>query len=198
MDKQQAARDIIAQALPQVAFEGWTMGLLKNAALDAGYKKTDAIRVFPGGAIDAVNAFFHLSDEEMEHVLQGYHLESMKIRERIATAVRIRICIHESHPEAVRRALAMLALPFFCHHGLRNLYNTTDAIWYAAGDKSTDFNFYTKRMMLAAVYMSTLRFWLDDESAGKNHTWEFLERRIENVMSIERAKHRAKAWMRQL
>ena len=194
MDKKKAAADIIACALPLVPFEGWSQQTLEKAALAAGFNKTDVVRVFPGGAIDAVDAFLQDADSCMEQALQSYHLDSMKIRERITTAVRIRISLHEDHREALRKALALQAVPFYAFHALRSLYRTVDAIWYATGDASTDFNFYTKRLTLAGVYVSTLRFWLDDQSAGHELTWAFLDRRIGNVMTFEKAKHQVKQW----
>ncbi len=196
MDKALAARDIIAHAAPLASFDGWNIATLQQAAVACGYKKTDVIRVFPGGAIDAVNAFFAQADDAMLNTLEGYSLGTMKIRERIATAVRIRICVHEDHPEALRRARALQSLPFFCHHAMKSLYRTVDTIWYAAGDSSTDFNFYTKRLMLAGVYGATLTFWLDDKSPGKSNSWAFLDRRIEDVMKIESAKHTLKRWFK--
>lgn len=196
MDKAQAAIAIIEKALPSVPFDGWSMATLQNAAVAAGYKRTDVIRIFPGGAIDAVDAFIQQGDARLLETLQGYNLETMKIRERVATAVRLRISGDETHREAVRKATALEAMPFNAHRALRNLYQTVDTIWYAIGDTSTDFNFYTKRMMLAAVYASTLLYWLDDKSPGFTATWEFLDRRIENVMTIEKAKYSFKQRMK--
>lgn len=188
MDKEKAAADIIAAALPIVPFEGWTMAALSQAAQDAGYKRTDVIRVFPGGAIDAADLFSRLSDARMLKELEGYSLETMKIRQRIATAVRIRISVHETHREALRKTVAMHAMPFYAARGLRCLYDTVDAVWRACGDTATDFNFYTKRLTLAGVYASTLLHWLDDKSAGHAESWDFLDRRIEDVMKIEKIK----------
>ena len=192
MDKQKAAADIITQALPLVAFEGWNQQTLRKAAQAAGYKRTDAIRVFPGGAIDAVDAFLRSSDEAMVEGLSGYHLETMKIRERIGTALWLKLTAMAPHREAVRKALAVQAMPFYCTHAIKNLYNTVDAIWFAIGDTSTDFNFYTKRLTLAGVFSATLIFWLDDQSPGQVLTSEFLDRRIEEVMRFEKLKHQAK------
>jgi len=194
MNKHQTAKDIIAAALPLVPFDGWNQSTLSKAAEQAGYKRTDAIRVFPGGAIDAVDFFIAEMDEEMLAQLKTYHLDGMKIRERIATAVRVRLESLAPHREAVRKALALEAMPFYAHRALKNLYKTVDAIWYAAGDTSTDFNFYTKRLLLAAVYSSTLLYWLDDKSPLYEHTWAFLDRRIADVMQIEKAKHQFKNW----
>ncbi len=188
MNKQHAAAEIIAHALPIAPFEGWTVSALQQAAENAGYKKTDVIRVFPGGAIEAADMFSHLGDEKMLEALQNYSLDAMKIRDRIATAVRVRLSAHETHREALRKIAALHAMPFYAGHGLRCLYDTVDAIWRAAGDTSTDFNFYTKRLLLAGVYSSTLLYWLNDKSAGHAASWAFLGRRIENVMQIQKIK----------
>lgn len=194
MDKSKTAADILACALPHVAFDGWSQGLLQKAALEAGYKKTDAIRVFPGGAIDAVDFFLTQADAQMLESAKSYHLESMKIRERIALLVRLRLEAVAPHREAVRKAIALHATPFYAHRALSALYRTVDAMWYETGDRSTDFNFYSKRALLAAVYSTTLLHWLDDKSPGLESTWGFLDRRIGNVMQIEKAKHAFRQW----
>ncbi len=190
MDKQTAAKDIIAAALPHVVFDGWSQATLHKAAQDAGYKKTDVIRVFPQGAADAVDTFLRLSDDAMTEALSHYHLDGMKIREKITLAVKLRIEVHAAHREAVRKTIAFLSLPHYAWLSMRALYRTVDAIWYAIGDASTDFNFYTKRMTLAGVYASTLLCWLDDKSPGHEQTWQFLDRRIADVMVIEKLKQK--------
>ncbi len=194
MDKQKAAADIIAKVLPLVPFEGWNQQTLGKAAIEAGYKRTDVIRVFPGGALDAIDAFLELSDQEMRDTLATYHLDTMKIRERIASAVRIKLSSMAPHREALRRAIAMHAMPFYCHRSLKSLYRTVDSIWYAIGDTSSDFNFYTKRLTLAGVYTTTLLFWLEDKSPGFESSWAFLDRRISDVMTIEKGKHQFRTW----
>ncbi|MCE2927797.1 MAG: COQ9 family protein [Rickettsiales bacterium] len=198
MDKIKAARDIITRALPHVAFEGWTQSVLSKAALEAGYKKTDAIRVFPNGAIEAVDTYFLLMDSQMLQALSAYHLESMKIRERAALCVRLWLEPQEGHKEALRRAIALQTLPLHASHALSSLYHTVDEMWRAIGDTSTDFNFYTKRLLLGGVLTSTTLYWLNDTSAGHFATWQFLDRRIADVMQIEKAKYRAKSWFEQL
>jgi len=184
MDKQKAIADIIAAALPIIPFEGWSMPALEQAAEKSGYKKTDVIRVFPGGAIDAVDAFSALGDAALHEALKSYSLSTMKIRERIATAVRIRISLNDPYREAVRKAIAVHAMPFYALRGLRALYHTVDTIWREVGDISTDTSFFTKRMTLAAVYSSTLLHWLDDKSPDHKASWTFLDRRIEDIMKL--------------
>jgi len=190
MDKAKAAREIIAATLPHVPFDGWSMKSLIQGAQDAGYSRSDALRVFPMGAMQAVDCFFALSDEAMKEALTRYHLDTMKIRERITLAVKLRIEVHDAHPEALRRATSLYILPFNLGRAMHSLYRTMDAIWFAIGDKSTDFNFYSKRATLAGVYVATLNYWQADSSPGHQATWDYLDRRIETVMKIEKLKAR--------
>ena len=169
-------------------FDGWSPKTLETAAENAGLGQGTATRLFPGGAKDAVAHFMDLADRLMLEDLAPLDLAAMKIRVRIATAVRTRLARWTPHREAVRRALALSPLPPFAGGALRGWYKTVDAIWRAAGDKSTDFNFYTKRGLLAAVYGSTVVFWLDDWSEDCAATWAFLDRRIAEVMQVPQLK----------
>ncbi|HEY5598497.1 MAG TPA: COQ9 family protein, partial [Kiloniellales bacterium] len=110
-----------------------------------------------------------------------------KMRDRIAVAVRTRLELLAAHREAVRRGVAFLALPINAPLGLKCVYRTVDAIWYAAGDTATDYNFYSKRLLLAGVYSATLLFWLNDASEGSAATWAFLGRRIAEVLKVGRS-----------
>lgn len=195
MDKQKAAYDILAAALPLVVFEGWNMRTLNQAAVAAGYKRTDVIRVFPGGTLDAVDKHIAHCDAHMQEALTHYSLDTMKLRQRIALAVRLRIETHKEQKEAARRTLAFLSLPLNAASALRMLYRTVDSIWYAVGDASTDFSFYTKRLSLAAIYSATFVHWLDDTSPDAAYSWEFLERRLDGIMAIGKARRQVEAWV---
>ena len=128
-----------------------------------------------------------MPDRRMLAELATLDLDSMKIRMKIATAVRVRLEQNVAHREAVRRALSMLALPQNSALAMRLLYRTVDAMWHAAGDTATDHNFYTKRGLLGGVYSATLLCWLNDNSDGFSATWTFLDRRIAEVMRIPKA-----------
>lgn len=183
---------ILDAALPTIVFDGWTESVLERAALSVGLSAFDVKRAFPGGVVDAVNAFSTRADAAMVETLQrDYDLQSMKIRERIATAVMVRLRAHASEREAVRRALGIYAMPWNAPAGLKALYATVDAMWREAGDTSTDYNFYTKRLLLSKVYTTTLYVWLEDTSEDLAETEAFLRRRIENVMQIEKLKAKA-------
>ena len=178
---------IIDATLPHVPFDGWTQGALQHGAEDAGFEKVMALRVFPGGPVEAVAFWSKLADRRMLQALEQRDLASMKVRERVATAIRVRLEQTAGHREAVRRALGLLALPLNAGKGPALLWRTVDAIWYAAGDTATDFNYYTKRGLLAGVYSATLLYWLEDRSEGFASTWSFLDRRIGEVMRVPQA-----------
>src|SRR5690348_5137224 len=113
--------------------------------------------------------------------------------ERIALGVRTRLAVLEPHREAVRRMLAYLTLPANLPLGPRLLYRTVDMLWHAAGDRATDFSFYTKRGLLAGIYATTTLYWLDDKSPNHQATAEFLDRRIAEVMQIPKLRGRVTA-----
>ncbi len=182
---------ILAAALPDVPFDGWTGKSMRNAAKKAGVEGGLARLAFPGGTVDLVSYFAADGDRRMAEELALHDLAAMKVRERITFAVRTRLEVDEENREALRRATAYLALPTSGTAGVRALYATVDAIWRAAGDTSTDYNFYTKRLILSGVYSSTLAIWFGDDSEGFEKTWAFLDRRISDVMQIEKVKGRA-------
>ena len=183
---------LLQHALPLVSFEGWTEAMLRHAAEEAGLAETEVIRAFPGGVVEAVDCFTREADHRMIEAIQALNLSSMKIRERIAESVWLRLEQNMPHREVIRRACAFYALPQHAPHALKSLYHTVDDIWYAIGDTSTDFNFYTKRLLLAGVYSSTLMHWLNDDSPGQEATRAFLYRRIADVMQIQKARLRLK------
>lgn len=181
-------RALLEAMLPHVPFDGWTAKTLALAAKDVGLDASLPARAFPGGAADALDFWVAETDRAMLRALESRDLAAMKIRERVKTAVLVRLELVAAHREAVRRALTLEALPQQGPRALKQLYRTVDAIWYAAGDTATDFNFYSKRMLLGGVYAATLLHWLDDKSEGFAATAAFLDRRLSDVMKIQQAK----------
>ncbi len=183
---------VLAAALPHAAFDGFTDTVLEKAAAEADVSKADLARLFEGGPISLVEYYSAWADAEMEKALAAMNLKAMKVRERIASAVMARISVLRPNKEAARRAAALLSLPMHAALGAKLGWRTVDAMWRAAGDTATDFNFYTKRAILAGVYGATAMRWFNDDSADENPTREFLNARIENVMQFEKFKAKAK------
>jgi ubiquinone biosynthesis protein COQ9 len=177
---------ILRAALQHVPFDGWSETAFRAAATDAGIDPALARAVFPRGPLDLAVAYHKDRDAAMTERLAAADLRAMRYRERVATAVRYRIA--ESDREVVRRGAALFALPQNAATGAELVWSTADAIWTALGDTSDDLNWYTKRAILSGVYSATVLYWLGDESEGNRATWEFLDRRIDDVMRFEKVK----------
>ena len=185
-------RDLILLAtLPHIVFEGWTHAAMQAGVDDLGdlpgLGEQAAERAFPGGLSDLAGHFSNWADRRMVAEMSRLDMASLKVRDRIAAGVRIRLQILAPHKEAVRRLLSFMALPQHTSMAVSAGYDTVSEIWYAAGDESADFNFYTKRALLAPVLASTTLYWLADEGDGNGdypETWAFLDRRIADVLKI--------------
>ena len=193
-DDQQAIRDrILVAALAHVAFDGWTRRTLKAGVKDAGMSPDMALRAFAGGIPDLVDHWADWADRRMLDDLAAQDLAAMRIRDRINAAVKARLQVMDPHPEAARRLFAYLALPPNALLAARLTWRTVDVMWYAAGDDASDFNYYTKRGLLAPVYTTTALCWLADTSDGHADTWAYLDRRIADVMKVPAIMSRIKA-----
>jgi ubiquinone biosynthesis protein COQ9 len=177
---------LIEAVVPHVAFDGWSPRALAAAAADLSLDAAEAGRAFPDGALALIAYHAAWADRRMLAVLEGTPLPDSSLRARVARGVRVRLEQNAPAREAIRAALGLLGQPQNGPLALALLYRTCDAIWWAAGDTATDFSFYTKRALLAGVYVSTLLFWLNDRSEGMVETWAFLDRRIADVMRLQR------------
>ena len=194
-EKKQELRDLFLLAiLPHVVFEGWSVAAVTAGAEDLKklprFEKEAFELAFPGGLRDLAEHFSDWTDRCMLDEMNKLDMTSLKIRERIAASVHCRIMVLSPHREALRRYLSFFALPKHAGTSLKCAYNTVNAIWYGIGDQSIDFNFYTKRALLAPVLGSTILYWLADEGDGQGdfpETWAFLDRRIADVLNFFQA-----------
>jgi ubiquinone biosynthesis protein COQ9 len=169
-------------------FDGWTKAAVDAAAGQLGIDPVQARLAMPKTQAGMIDVYIQEVDRALEAYFTLERLSSLKIREKIRALVWRRLEIMGTAREAVRRALAILAMPQNAPVALRIGWRTADLMWRIAGDTSTDFNHYTKRMTLGAVYGSTLLVWLDDQSDGWTETAAFLDRRIDDVMRFEKFK----------
>jgi len=178
---------LLNAALLHVPFDGWTKSSFDAALTETAIDPALAHAICPRGAVDLALAFHDQGDSQMQERIAGADFANMRFRDRIAAAVRFRLEA-VTNRELVRRGVALFALPQHAAHGSKAIWNTCDLIWEALGDTSDDVNWYTKRATLAGVYSATVLYWLGDDSPDHQATWEFLDRRIENVMQIEKLK----------
>jgi ubiquinone biosynthesis protein COQ9 len=184
-----ARKDALLHAmLPAVPFDGWSLTAMQAAAQRAGIDRAELEALFPSGPRDVVAWFSRWADRETLAALQAARRQKLRTSERVALGVKTRLSILMPHREAVRRGLSLLALPQNLPLGAKLLYEAVDTIWHGAGDASTDFNFYTKRGLLAGVYTATLLYWLDDRSENAAASEAFLARRLADVLAVPRLK----------
>ena len=182
-------RAALAPLLPaHAAFDGWTEEALAMAAEELGVPPGRARLAFPGGAIEMVDAWFDWIDKAMLIAFPPERIAQMKIRERIRDLILFRFETIRPHREALRRALAVLAMPQNLAAAARLAWRSADRIWRLAGDTATDFNHYSKRAILVGVYGSTTLVFLDDNDEDLAETRAFLGRRIDDVMRFEKFK----------
>jgi len=170
---------ILNYCAKNVAFDGWTEKLLRNASVSAGLDQNYWKIIFPGGVMDAVDAYVEQANENMA---AGLDLSKLRTTEKVAALIKNRLTQYKNDKPAILASLAAYTL-----HPLRGIqasYRTVDAIWRLAGDTATDWNFYTKRGLLAGVYASTLNFWLNDSSKDHEDTWKFLDARLAEVGNV--------------
>ena len=178
---------LMLAALPNVAFDGWSNLTFVAACKKANISERKARLFCPRGAVDLAIAFHKWGDDQFEAAFTSKKILQLKVREKIRKAVELRIRL-ASDKEAVRRGVVLFALPIYAFEGSRLIWDTSDLIWELIGDNSEDYNWYSKRAILSAVYASTVLYWLGDNSEGSEETWHFLDRRIEDVMKFETAK----------
>ena len=175
------------------AFDGWSINAVHLAADGAGIDRDVAMLAFKDGAMSMIDAWIETIDLELAERLPPETLNAMKIRQRITSLLATRLEIMAPDREALRRAMAVMAMPQNLAKAAKFGWRTADRMWRLAGDTATDFNHYTKRMILSAVYGSLLAVFVNDDSEDFADSRAFLDRRIDNVMQFEKVKAQAKA-----
>jgi ubiquinone biosynthesis protein COQ9 len=186
----------ILAMLPHVGFDGWTKRALKAGAVEAGLSADDVDLLFPLGAADMIETYSDLADRRMQEA--AAELPEMKPSTRVRAAIVLRLEQNRPHKEAIRRALAVLALPQNARVAANCTARTIDSIWQAAGDQSTDFSWYTKRASLVLIFTATLLFWLRDTSEDDAPTLAFLDRQLAGFARVRRLRGRAEGLLGRL
>lgn len=181
--------DILLATLPNVIFDGWTEASLSAGAVDAGYDEAMAVRAFPYGVEELLAHFADYINREMSARLAAEELDDMGLGFRLEKAMRIRLEVEAPYREAVRKAMSHYAMPQNAAQGVQVVWKAVDEMWWCVGDESVDFNYYTKRASLAAVYSATMMYWLNDESEDGEETIQFYKRRLKDViMAVKKRK----------
>lgn len=182
----------IMALLPNVGLDGWTVPALHAAA------GPDADMLFPGGVTDMIDAYVDLGDRQMVEGAAALDLQGMRVPARVRAVIALRFRQQREYKEAIRRALSILALPGNAGLAVAITARTVDSVWFAAGDTSADFSWYSKRAILAGVYGATLLYWLQDYSDEDEDTLGFLDRRLAGVGRIGHMRRRTDAFVQRM
>lgn len=178
--------DWLRAAVLRAAHEGWTKAALRGALEDCGQPPDLLSSAFPRGVAGAIEAWCRLADEDMTAAAAAEDFSSLRTPDRIRRVIELRLRALEPHREAVRGALAQLALPWNLPVALRCTARTASAIWHAAGDQSADFSWYTRRATVAAVYAATIAFWMRPSTPEMEEVLAFLDRRLQDLPKPKR------------
>jgi ubiquinone biosynthesis protein COQ9 len=190
---------LLRAILPHVPADGWSEAAFARAARAAEVTLAEARGACPRGALDLAVEWHRQGDRAMVASLQEPEAQGLRLRERIAHALKARVAAMHDR-EALRRSAALFALPQNAALGARLLWASADAVWTALGDPSRDGNWYSKRAILASVLGSVALYRLGDETPDAARTRAFVDRRIDDVMRFESWKKRAGSspWLRPL
>ena len=196
LDNNRIRNDLIRAMLTHVPFDGWNWKAMEQGAIDIGFekKKTSSERMiifkylFKNGSIDFIDTFSEIIDLEVKENYNSIEAKPERVPEKIKKIIMIRLNLCQKYKEAIRSSISLSAIPVNTKISLNILYRTCNSIWRIVGDKSTDFSFYTRRISLAAVYTSTLLFWLNDKSNNNIETEFFLDRRLKDISKFSSLK----------
>ena len=184
-EKQHAIRQAVLRAmLVHVPFDGWGAAALSAAAADLGMAEDAVLALFPQGAADAIDGFVGMSDDDMARDFAALTAPPEGVTATIKTLVMLKLAGAEPHRQAVAEALKILSRPHYAGLGMRVLYRTVDRMWRLAGDRSVDWNFYSKRAILAGVYSATLAYWAARPGASHAEIEQFLTHRLREAMFV--------------
>ncbi len=175
---------ILLASLSHVSFDGWSMNALECGAADCGYNRDMVDAVFINGVKDAVEYFSIWADDEMYKIISDIDISDLSIRQRIYEAVSKRIYVLSPYKEAVKMGLSYWGIPMRGVRAGKALWRSADIIWNWAGDKSSDYNRYTKRLILSTIIASVMLYWLQDDSENAEDSLAFLSRKIEKAVEV--------------
>lgn len=174
---------ILNSALDHAETLGWNDSLLRQLKQEFGI--VSMTRHYPDGLLDMAVAFADWADDEMLAALTAQQAKGkMKIRQQIAFGVRARLLALAPHKRAFEHSVKYMMHPARGLTVKKLTWTTADRLWRAAGDTASDYNHYTKRILLTGVLVSTTLYWLKDTSENYDKTWDFLDKRIDNVLKI--------------
>ena len=117
--------------------------------------------------------------------------KNYKINEKIKYFVIRRLMVFQNLVDK-RKFFKKILKPNLIVSSNKTLFKIADEIWFLAGDKSTDYNYYTKRIILMNIYAITFSFFVFDNSKDLERTKKFLDKEISAVLKFGNLKNKLK------
>ncbi|MFK7866791.1 MAG: COQ9 family protein [Alphaproteobacteria bacterium] len=188
--------DLLFAILPHIPFDGWTKKAIMAGAESLCANQSAELAAFPNLPDDLLIGVSKLINQQLsihiERVTTQAETSNMRFHEKIIEAIMRAYGQFKPFRPAMINAAGLMANPYHGKLVTGLLFEQADHIWREFGDKSLDFNYYSKRGLLSLVLSSSLLVYLYDESDDLSDTRAFLARRIDNVLSIPKIKQAAR------
>ncbi len=149
-------KSIILQKLKKiVSDEGWSEKVLKQL-LQNGVEKSDLVTYFQYDYKELLKYSLEELNNSLEKEINKINIINYSLNKRIKKILMLRFNILNNDKEFYKKTFYHLLIPSNNKIMKSSLYKSVDTMWYLAGDNSTDFNFYTKRLILAVIYVNAL------------------------------------------
>tara|TARA_B100000575_G_C23059322_1_gene609857 strand:- start:70 stop:699 length:630 start_codon:yes stop_codon:yes gene_type:complete len=177
---------ILEDVKAHVVKDGWTKNILKKT-LNKNVNNSDLIYLFPNGYRDLLELSLSELNKSLENKISKINIINLSISKRIKKILLVRLEILNKEKNFFKKTFYHLILPQNSKIMKKNLYQSVDNMWYLAGDNSTDFSFYTKRLILAAIYTNALFIFFNNniETAEKN-----IEKNLKLISKIPKFKQK--------
>ena len=180
--------DLVTKMLNHVPDLGWTWDALSKAALNSkkmkSHSEEELQTIFDNKISNIIGIFNDKLDEEMFAIFNPENNKNLGVTQTVKALVLSRLRASENYKSIIKTSLFFMAQPGNAYEALNQLMKTSNKIWEIAGDTSRGRNFYSKRLILAGVYSSTLAYWLAKETRSIDESEDFLDKRLDDVKNI--------------
>jgi len=179
-------RAILDAALAHVHARGFSIPALTQGAKDCGFESTAVLHgMFDNGGMAVLDHLCRSQTAAMVEEVSKLPLHDMTALERVQCAMKSRLEMNKPYLDIWASAMALGASPEHLATTHAHIAHTVDCMWEIAGVNSDEATTYTKKVALGAVYVSTELFMLSDQSLEHEHTWAFMDRRLNDLLNLQ-------------
>ncbi len=179
-------QDILKKVKKIVSIHGWSSDIFLKLQKQK-IEKSDLFYAFQNGYKDLLEYTLQDINVNLENKLKKINLINFPINKRIKKILLLRFELLNEDKEFYKKTFNHLLLPTNNKISKKSLYNSVNTMWYLAGDNSTDFNFYTKRLILSGIYTNALIIFF---SKDMKYVEENIDNNLKRISKIPKIKER--------